>query len=95
MLLKIIFLLVIIYIINYYCNIRENFGLIMSPGVYDRFNQWGFRDNNYWVYGKNYYYPLSNDNNAIYQHLTPQLYNRLLLNNRWYDGTSMYRFIPY
>jgi hypothetical protein len=94
MLLKLIFIFFIIFIINNYYNITEKFGGISSPRVYDWFNQWGFRNNNNWVFSKNYYYPLSNNYNAIYQHLTPELNNRLLLNSRWYDGSNMYRIIP-
>lgn len=84
MLLKLLLFIIciIICIISYFYNTSENF-TFWRPRVYDRYNQWGFIKNRYWVYGKNYYYPLSNNYNAIYQHLTPRLNSR------------MYRYVPY
>ena len=37
-------------------NINEAF-TIWTPRSYDKYNQWGLRDNRKWVYQKNYYYP--------------------------------------
>ena len=93
MLLIITILITILLILYLFYNNIENF-TYWKPRILDKYNQWGLRDNRYWVFGKNYYYPLSNNINAINQHLTPKLLDRLLLNTRWYDGTNMYRYIP-
>ena len=93
MLLFIIIIIIILLIIYLYSNNIEYF-TYWEPIILDKYNQWGLRDNRYWVYGKNYFYPLSKNYNALNQHLTPELYDRLLLNTRWYDGSNMYRYIP-
>ena len=80
-------------LILYLCYNNVEHFTYWKPRVLDKYNQWGLRNNKYWIYGKNYYYPSSNNYNTINQHLTSQLLDRLLLNTRWYDGTNMYRYV--